>query len=36
MGKYVASGDAMERSPQWKHLLRSVKKRRKIKVQEKD
>ena len=29
MGKHVAAGDAMERSPQWKHLLRSVKKEEK-------
>jgi len=35
MGKYVASGDAMERSPQWKHLLRSVKQEEKQKYKKK-
>ena len=35
MGKYVAAGDAMERSPQWKHLLRSVKKEEKLKYKKK-
>jgi hypothetical protein len=35
MGRYIASNDAMERSPQWKHLLQSVKKEERLKYKRK-